>query len=1045
MAAAPSYAPMPGQAAMATPQQQQQQGPQQITQAQLGPAVGGVGVGAEAIKHKLQGFFSHAPETEGRNVGFTPTEKMIAKHEKYLNDHQQRPRPLYQFQVTKLRSWRTGYVRLLALYEDSFVTLDPTSDSPVETNRWKYTSLSEWLALPKEKDNILLQVDKDKLKFSCHNVDRSLVLTALLECQDRSGQAPASETIIFQSVQRQTRHGTSVGVSIHVKAYGLAEVHPVTRETIRIYKYTDISSCSFTAEDKSGLVLNFFQPGKSRLYFVHSARQGGNGRSDLLTLMRENCEVLGITLAMEESITPSAWLQRRRSLAIGSVATTWPVQKTTPRHDSAVVGAPQGWVGGIVTRNLTLTGRGYMVERDGGGVVSCRRLADLFAMVRHADSGELTLEFSDGSRRTYTSSSRDALLASILDSASTLGQNTAVHLSDVTSDGYCLASLSTAVSSKESTAAASAVASIFQPISIPAYCLKRVYAVATQAYAFISREFELQPGQQPSFDPIEECQRVVEACREFNASVLPTGEGLPTSPTDKQVSGSIGALWGLVGSLLTRTTTNGDSLVRNRRLLSQAEQVCATFFQTLYRLSKTPTGYKVSAELTTLQEAIPLLWEIDDVFCKYWAFAVLNVLLSGLPTRDRETEYVNKSVILRAGGKLLVDGVLDALLEPSKGQSTDGMRRVSDLVLMVASDLLQGLLCSYHDTTGPEDFSAFIVAMAERYVSFGRLRVVLSTRLQVLMHIALSFRYRALLNSLRSKTPSVIENTALLLHLLSTHAPSTAAAIRDAALSSAILLHHFYAAIFSPLEGQRFLSRYLCSLWLSGPMDCDEKRLLKRMVPHGFLSYLNMPALSPMEEEQLDEIEHDAVEENIREARDSTYSFSEAGLVAAPSTDAQQAGAAGTNTARLRARIALATATSRSRQQNQRDENFRIFFHVLTQDHSLADLIWSQQTRRELRIALESEIQYVQREVEARGIDGIAWNHQQFRVNYPSLDNEVKVGNVYMRLWLQAGDGFIRSWEEPVRLSELLFRRFLCEIDRNSQVCLQQNCSCVLN
>jgi DnaJ family protein C protein 13 len=117
-----------------------------------------------------------------------------------------------------------------------------------------------------------------------------------------------------------------------------------------------------------------------------------------------------------------------------------------------------------------------------------------------------------------------------------------------------------------------------------------------------------------------------------------------------------------------------------------------------------------------------------------------------------------------------------------------------------------------------------------------------------------------------------------------------------------------------------------------------------------------------------------------------------------------------------------------------KDENFRVFFHVLTQDHSLPDLIWSQQTRRELRIALESEIQYVQREMEARGMEAIAWNHQQFRVKYPSLDNEVKVGNVYMRLWLQAGDGFIRSWEDPVRLSELLFRRFLCEIDRDIKV-----------
>lgn len=206
------------------------------------------------------------------------------------------------------------------------------------------------------------------------------------------------------------------------------------------------------------------------------------------------------------------------------------------------------------------------------------------------------------------------------------------------------------------------------------------------------------------------------------------------------------------------------------------------------------------------------------------------------------------------------------------------------------------------------------------------------------------------------------------------------------------------------------------------------------MVPHGFLAYLAMPPLSPMEEEQLDELEHDAAEENIRDARQESNDSSGDYTVISYSGAAAQQGAAGTNTARLRSRIALASAVAGKNSQAVGEENFRIFFHVLTQNHSLPDLIWSQQTRRELRIALESEIQFVQRETEARGIDAIAWNHQQFRVKYPSLDNEVKVGNVYMRLWLQAGDGFIRSWDDPIRLFELLFRRLLCEIDRNIKV-----------
>jgi DnaJ homolog subfamily C member 13 len=340
----------------------------------------------------------------------------------------------------------------------------------------------------------------------------------------------------------------------------------------------------------------------------------------------------------------------------------------------------------------------------------------------------------------------------------------------------------------------------------------------------------------------------------------------------------------------------------------------------------------------------------------------------------------------------------------------------SDLILMVTSDILQSLLCSYHDTTSPEHFQLFIGALANRY--------------------------RALLSLLRSSTPFVLENTALLLHLLSTHAPSSTAAIRDAALSSGVLLQHFYLATFSPLEGQRFLSRYLCSMWLSGPPNCDEKRLLKRMVPHGFLAFLNMPPLSRMEEDQLDVLERDIIEGNVTDlgaAAAATEALAASTIPGAAflvryTQDSTMVAAGGTNTARLRSRMALASNTSVHMGQTIPKENFRIFFHVLTQDHSMADLIWNQQTRRELRIALESELEYVRRETEARGIHAIAWNHQQFHVKFPSLDNEVKVGDVYMRLWLQAGDGFIRSWDEPVRLFEHLFRRFLCEVDRDEKV-----------
>ncbi len=98
-------------------------------------------------------------------------------------------------------------------------------------------------------------------------------------------------------------------------------------------------------------------------------------------------------------------------------------------------------------------------------------------------------------------------------------------------------------------------------------------------------------------------------------------------------------------------------------------------------------------------------------------------------------------------------------------------------------------------------------------------------------------------------------------------------------------------------------------------------------------------------------------------------------------------------------------------------------------------MIWNQTTRQELKCALEKELQSIQEEINRiGGIYKIAWNHQQFKVIYPSLEREVKVGTIYLQLWLNTGDSFIKSWRNPLRLFELLFRRFLCELDRDHTV-----------
>jgi DnaJ family protein C protein 13 len=58
------------------------------------------------------------------------------------------------------------------------------------------------------------------------------------------------------------------------------------------------------------------------------------------------------------------------------------------------------------------------------------------------------------------------------------------------------------------------------------------------------------------------------------------------------------------------------------------------------------------------------------------------------------------------------------------------------------------------------------------------------------------------------------------------------------------------------------------------------------------------------------------------------------------------------------------------------------------------------QTRQELLDALESEIQAFLQDRELAGGTLISWNYTEFCVNYPSLAEEIKIGDYFLRLLL---------------------------------------------
>lgn len=120
------------------------------------------------------------------------------------------------------------------------------------------------------------------------------------------------------------------------------------------------------------------------------------------------------------------------------------------------------------------------------------------------------------------------------------------------------------------------------------------------------------------------------------------------------------------------------------------------------------------------------------------------------------------------------------------------------------------------------------------------------------------------------------------------------------------------------------------------------------------------------------------------------------------------------------------------RERIKADLNWSLFYYMFDRDHAKPALIWNFKTRQELKISLESEIQSFLQDRELSGKCVISWNFNEFEVSYPSLTEEIKIGDYFLRLLLeedQAGGTSETDAESPINKSgeffNDLYHRFL--------------------
>lgn len=92
------------------------------------------------------------------------------------------------------------------------------------------------------------------------------------------------------------------------------------------------------------------------------------------------------------------------------------------------------------------------------------------------------------------------------------------------------------------------------------------------------------------------------------------------------------------------------------------------------------------------------------------------------------------------------------------------------------------------------------------------------------------------------------------------------------------------------------------------------------------------------------------------------------------------------------------------RQRIRTEKNWKLFYQKFARDHARATLIWNNKTRDELRETIDTEIRNFNIDKDLGLGHTIAWNHKEFEVLYQCLNDEIKIGSVYLRLLLEQGE-----------------------------------------
>ncbi|KAF7280153.1 hypothetical protein GWI33_006329 [Rhynchophorus ferrugineus] len=855
------------------------------------------------------------------------------------------------FFVTK-HSWKGKYKRVFSIGSRGVTTYNPTTFEV--TNKWAYNEFAsiQPVRSGNTQNEFQISVKKEKkiIKMNFSSEHRSQIITETMKYRNFFMEKPRD----IYRYQAYKHHWSDIRLPIllEVTPYSLDQLDPTTNTILASYMYKDFEGICTVCDYKDGFVIVCGGFGRLHLFqSVDFEEIKVKILENAATFLGVNIKVLGQPISLED-------FQRQRfgkysaDEFLTSVSEFVVHKIHKPRHSDPV------------RRTLCLSEL-CLLERDPQTYSICtlQPLCDIFALIRNNDNPQLfSIEYINGQVRTYTTTDRDSLLASLLDGVRASG-NKDVHVTMVpTQRGFRLG-----------------------PLHLP----------VEEEVESLHLKFLQNPPQQCPFSI---------CVRRFNANIPYSGllysvtqEGIFSENKEKPI----------MCALQTLVAKEGDQkTISSEDLEAQ--------FQALRRLVASKVGYAAFTKVHGFREAIGIkvvkALKRNVFGVTHAAIDMICALMHPMhDDYDLRQEQLNKSSLLQT--KPFLENLLNMW-------TTHISQGTGALVVSAMLDFLTFALCvPYSETTDGKHFDMLLEMVAER----GRM----------------------LFRLFQHPSMAIIKGAGLVMRALIEEGDSEVAVkMQNLSLAEGALPRHLLAALYTQgsdgrMMTHRQLSRHLIGLWVTGnPIAMG---LLKRIMPIGLISFLDSQDKVPDSAKEQEMLNH---RDNLKMAQDhASRSRKNPNWIAVErqlknmekqvehytNLALQHWGARVGISLKRDEKIKERPIVLRKRRERVKAEsNWTLFYWNFNQNHAIPNLIWNHKTREELRSALENEIRTFSNDRDLAGNALVAWNHQEFELNYQCLADEVKIGDYYLRLLLEMDEN---NDDSPIRKSyeffNDLYHRFL--------------------